>query len=396
MKKLVEFIKKCKFIIFFVLGLLFIRCFFVFLILNNIPDIGIDKSTWVFWWGGDELNYFRIAKDFLDWQFLPRSFPLGYPIFLLPFITIFKAQVLSDIYIPVVAVNSIIVYTAVTILVYYLAKQFWQKKIVPLVISGFFLVYPYLFYWFFDNFATDNPIINSFKINRFGQLQFFLSISDFLSMLLMLGALLLFINIIKKQQYNWKKILALGLMTSWAVVTRMQNFVVLPIYFFVLIYYKKYKSALYFTLANLPLGLLQIYANIKANGSLFNSVYNEELEERLGTAIFSIKNISKLFEYTTRYSPILLYLALIASGIMIVGTYKMIKKNSQTGIIIGLYFYANLILLSCVAMSYLNPRYFLPIIPIAFIVFYLGFEYVGLSIYKNVQRKKNSDNNSGL
>ena len=76
---------------------------------------------------------------------------------------------------------------------------------------------------------------------------------------------------------------------------------------------------------------------------------------------------------------------------------KIIKENKKRGIIINIYFYAIILSLSFIAMTFLNPRYFLPVIPVGFILLYAGTEQVIFYIKKYVFNfEKINNNNPGV
>ena len=173
-----------------VVSLLAVRGAMLFFALHGMPDLGADKSSWVTRFGGDEFNYFESAVALLSWDFVPGAFPIGFSLFLVPFVWGFGADSMIDIVKPIILLQSVIFYTIASVLVYILAKQFLIKRIKALAVTLIFTIYPYLFYAFFHFFAQGS-VIESFKISRFAQLMFFLALSDPLAMILMISSLLI-------------------------------------------------------------------------------------------------------------------------------------------------------------------------------------------------------------
>lgn len=346
--------------------------------MHNIPYLEIDESTWARGIGGDKENYYESAKALLNWEFLSWSHPLGFSLLLVPFVWILKPGIIYEIIKPIVALQSIGFYILATFFVYLLAKKFLIKRYKALIVSLFFVIYPYFFYFFFHFFAQDSGIIQTFKMTRFTQLMFLSLLSDPLSIILMLGSLLLILNIYKKDSI--KLALFLGVITSWAAITRMQNVIIAPIYSIIFLFFRKFKNLTYFIIGLIPLGLFQLYANYKGSGSISGTVYNEEWKSDLGVPIISLKYPFKIIEYSINYSPLFLILLGLIILLVILGIHKLIQEHRAEGIILASYFFSILLFLSFIVISFLNPRYFLPIIPVLFILMYAGTEKIVLLI----------------
>ncbi len=347
--------------------LVVVRIICLYLTLHNIPYVGAIKDTWFGEAGGDQMEYFNAARGLLNWDFIPNSYPLGYSLLLMPFILIFKPNSILDIAKPIVILQSVIFYSLAIIFVYFLAKQF-LKKSSSLIIALLFAIYPYLFYLFFHFFSQSSELLQNFTITRFNQLMFFLPLSDPLSTILVLGSLLFVLKIYDKEEA--KSTIFLGLIVSWAVITRLQNAILGPVYVIIFLAKKQFKNAAYFILSSIPLGLLQMYANYRINGSPFKTVYSN-LAGAVGPEI-SFKYPLKIVEYSLNYSPILLFLLLILALLVIIGAKKIIGSNKEKGLILIFYSFSVLAFISVFSMTFLNPRYFLPIIPAVFIFIFAG------------------------
>jgi hypothetical protein len=362
--------------------LVVVRIICLYLTLHNIPYVGAIRDTWFGEAGGDQMEYFNAAKSLLSWNFIPNSYPLGYSLLLLPFILIFKPASILDIARLVVILQGVIFYSLATIFVYLLARQF-LRKLLSLSIASFFLIYPYLFYLFFHYFSPATELMRNFTITRFNQLMFFLPLSDPLSTILVLGSFLLILKIYNKD--DKRSSIFLGFITSWAIITRLQNAILGPIYVVVFLVKRQYKNAVYFILSSIPLGLLQMYANYRINGSPFKTVYSN-LSGAAGPEI-SFKYPLKIIEYSLHYSPLFLVLLLITAFLVIIGAVRIIRLNREKGWLLAVYFFSFLAFISFFSMTFLNPRYFLPIIPAIFIFIFAGFD----GVYDLLVNIKNRD-----
>jgi hypothetical protein len=362
-----------------IVGLVVLRIIFLCLYLHDIPNLGVDRSTWRCCAGGDEGGYFNSARSIINWRFSPSDSTLGYPIILAPFIFITGAVQLEDIFKFVSVFHSVIIYSITAILVYCLAKIYLEKKIKAVIVAGIFTVYPYFGYAAFCLLSDKIPFLHDFITSRFAQLNYFLALSDPLSTLLMLGSLLLFLHVIKNKTV-WPFIF-LGLIASWAAITRLQNGIILPFYGILILIFNKFRNAVYFAVGALPLLFLQLYANYQANSSVFANVYSTTPVSQFDVPSFSLFYPLKLIAYIMEYQPIFFIPLIILSALMIFGFYLLIRKNKFSGyVLLG---YASAVLLSIIFYepTFRNPRYFLPIMPIFFIILYASLEKLILIMF---------------
>ncbi len=375
--KIISFSKKHP--LFFAISIiLIVRIGIFFLTYFGFPDLGGNENGYIVRLNGDELDYFKSAKALLGFNFIANSFPIGYAIFLAPFVWIFNAESLPEILKPVVIIQSIIFYSAVTLIVYNIAKKIFQEKIRSIIVSVIFLFYPYLFYFFFNFFAGNSDTILNFKITRFSQLMFFPVLSDPLSMLLMVSSLLLMLNIYNKKRPKTSALL--GFILSWAVITRFQNAIIGPVFAIIFLFKKQYKNFIYYAVASVPLLLFQLYANFDGSGSPFKTAYGGQWEQSLGAPAVSITYPLKIIEYALNYSPLLLLPVVLGMILMLIGAWGAIKKSGGKGVIVAVYTFSILGFISLLAPTFLNPRYFLPIIPLIIIFTYLGIEKIYILI----------------
>jgi len=202
------------------------------------------------------------------------------------------------------------------------------------------------------------------------QLMFWPVASDPLAFLLLLASLLIVLKLAKRKiiSDNWAVIL--GFLASAAFVTRIQNVLVLPLYFLMLIFMKKVRPAIYFVLGSLPLLAMQLYVNFASRGSIFKTSY----EVYDSSYYISWNYALRIFTYPLEYGWIIFVPLVLIVLFMVYGFYLLIKRQKLIGWLILFYFIANTILLPFIEPTFRNPRYFLPVVPVMIILFFIAAE----------------------
>lgn len=353
--------------------LVIFRFLVLFLALNGIPAIGVVKEDWLFQAGSDARSYFQTAKDLFGAEEFKIN-PLGLPLLLAIFIKILGAGNINDLAKPMVVLYTVVLYTLSTLLVYWLAKRILRKKIWAFVVAGFFNIYPYLFYYFIHFLGSGSSVVQHANQVIFMWLSFLGLLSEPLSAFLMLLALFLVFKIIGAKRENFAVALLLGLVGGWACITRFQNFVIVPFYIFIFTVLQKFKSALFFVLGVAPFILLQIFFDYLARGSVFNAGYNfsksGDVKEGM---VVSFSYLFRIVKYPLENCPWLFIPMAIGGTLLVLGIYWAIKQDKKTGLILAGYFFANTIPLLFFEAALRNPRYFLPVLPVAFIFIVAGF-----------------------
>lgn len=373
-----------------IIALVVLRLLFLYLAVNDMPFTGAvaDKEVWWIHHGGDEVSYFQSAKALLNWEFVPKSQPLGFSIILAPIVFILDAEDVANIAKIVVILHSIIFYTLAVILVYWLVMEVLGKKKVALTLSGVFLIYPYFFYYFFYIFSNGSEVIMDFMIGRFKQLMFFTMYSDPLSMLVVLFSLILLIKLIKrKDSYKLQRLLLLGVITSFAVIIRMQNAMLLPFYAIVIVYFLKFRSAFYFIAGAFPFILFQLYANFMSNRAILKSAYGLKKGPNMSISMISIEYPLRIFTYPLEYSPLLFLPMALALLTLLAGMYNIVKQSKDIGLILSGYLIVNVGFIMFLEPTFRNPRYFLNVIPAVLILVYFGLLFF-YEFIKNARHKQ--------
>ncbi|MCD4762212.1 hypothetical protein K8R32_04620 [bacterium] len=355
--------------------IIIIRIFCVWLAAHDMPYTGASEKG-MDWWavhGGDGAGYFQSAKALLSWDFLPKASPIGFPLLLLPFLILFGTSAIQSIAVEFMIFQSIIMYAIATLLVFKLAQRMLKNKKKAGVVCGLFLVYPYLFYFIFSLMPA-NKIIELYLVSRFKQIMFLTIHSDALSMILMITSLIILLDVMTKKQRNKTSVVLLGFLSSAAVITRLQNAIILPFYSILLFIGKNWKRALYYAAATIPLLGWLFYINIVSNAGILQTAYRWEIGPEKAVLISWIYPL-RLITYPLHYGswlfiPMFLVLLLIGYG-----AYRVIKKDKNKGLLILSYFLVNTIFILFFRSTLFNVRYFLPVIPVFLIFLVVGVEY---------------------
>jgi len=145
---IIDLLKACKerleksvFII--LLFLILARIISVILYYNGIPpnifhSLGLTPNI-----SPDQFEYFRVALSFSKFEFTTTQYPIGLPLLLVPFIYIFHADALSDIFMPVSIFNSIFLYCLSIPLIYGIANRITRSNKISLLASALWVLFPY-------------------------------------------------------------------------------------------------------------------------------------------------------------------------------------------------------------------------------------------------------------
>lgn len=84
----------------------------VLLSMQDIPHTGVKEGGWWFYHGGDEKIYFNVAKSIADLNLIaePPYFPIGFSLFLAPFIYFAGATQITDILKPVFIIHAFLLF----------------------------------------------------------------------------------------------------------------------------------------------------------------------------------------------------------------------------------------------------------------------------------------------
>ena len=141
------------------LSLILVRIVLVMLYYNGIPpnlfhDIGLTHGICP-----DQFEYFRVALCFSKFEFAVTQYPIGLPSLLVPFIYVFHANTLADIFMPVSVFNSIILYSASILLIYGIANKITGDNKISLLASILWVILSYKLGCMWVYVSSEPPMI---------------------------------------------------------------------------------------------------------------------------------------------------------------------------------------------------------------------------------------------
>src|SRR5438045_799064 len=95
-----------------VLQVLVVALFFF----DLIHDPNHQTSRFIFHHGGDENDYFALARSLLTGTLIDSKFSLGYPLMLAPWIAAFRAAIPADVIQPVALFSALVMFPLAQIL----------------------------------------------------------------------------------------------------------------------------------------------------------------------------------------------------------------------------------------------------------------------------------------
>lgn len=372
-----------------ILLIIFIRVLTLVLVINDVPYTGAQEKG-IDWWtrhGGDEERYYASAQALSKGEVIKNSPPIGYSMFLTPFLLTFGADEISQIAKPVIFFQGIILYAIAVVLVYLIAEAVFKNRKKTLLIAALFIVYPYLFYFFADFLFHNAELLTKFAVSRFKQLMYLVILSDPLSSVIVLFSLYFVLNIVNnKDKKGWKS-MALGLFSGFSVLLRMQNIILVPLYLILLGLFRKIKSIYGFIIGGLPFLLLFMFFNYVSHDSILKTTYGFKKGINNDIPMISYKYSLRIITYPLEYSPWLIVPIVLGMLLLLVGSWWLIKNNKKSGLVITSYFFIVILFLSFIEPVFRNPRYFLAIFPILFILTYSGLEFLFIKTYEYFRKK---------
>ena len=248
--------------------LILARIVLVILYYNGIPPnlfhaIGLTPNIC-----SDQFEYFRIAQSFSKFEFTEMIYPIGLPLLLVPFIYIFHANTLADIFMPVSVFNSIFLYSASILLIYGIANRITGNNKISLLASTLWVLLPYKLssmWWVYV--LSDPPMI-----------------------FVVLLAIYLYLR--GKESMNLKYPFFVGMLTAFGVIFRIPG--ALFVLFFALMYgfERKFKHCIMFLASTLIFHIPQFMYNSIAYHSVIKTGYSTVTS----TPRFSINYVVPFFD----------------------------------------------------------------------------------------------------
>ncbi|MDP2044392.1 MAG: hypothetical protein Q8K15_04410, partial [Candidatus Omnitrophota bacterium] len=309
---------------------------------------------WYFHHGGDEISYFELAKSLVNLKPIKMDAFLGYPLFLTPFIYLYKAETIENILKPVLIIQAFILFNLSIILVALIAKEITKSKLVAGITAFLWTFYPWVLYLLVGR--TKDFYLGGIFLTHHLWLP---ALSDSISALFLFLAVYLFLISLRKQaiEYHIFTAILIGL----AALTRPFNGIMTLLFVSIYLYQRKLKNTLYFGLAVFTILFPQF---------LYNWVFwKRPLTQWLSLGElgdwFSIKYIGSHLSVILAYAPYCLFLSVI----MIFGFVALYKRNIEKSIFV---FYWAISYFIFYGISTYDPftflRYLIPAFPAFFML----------------------------
>jgi len=225
--------------------LILIRTVMVLLSMQDIPHSGVKEGGWWFEPGGDEIQYFALAKPISQLNLVSSRVTLGYPLFLAPFIYLTNAQDIKDILKPIFIIQAFILFSLSIILVALIAKQLFQNLRIATLGAGIFTFFPYIFYIIFHHLGPYYPEMGLYRGEMaFISLNWLQVLSDPLSAFLVFLCFFLFFRELEREKPRPSFLILLGILSGFSALVRIGNILLPAVITFVCLLKKKFKEAI--------------------------------------------------------------------------------------------------------------------------------------------------------
>lgn len=286
-----------------------------------------------------ETEFFRLAKSLAEFKPILTHPVLGFPIFLVPFIWIFRAEVIEDILLPVVLFHSVLFFGMSVLLVASIAKTLSnENKKVALLSTGLWVILPYLIYLI----VLFNPRLACLDITQ--KRTFYLMWTTLLddplySFLIILGVYIFIKSLNHRDKISYS--ILVGILFGFASLVNPLTSTVIGISFILIFLFMKYIRAFTYSVITFGMfGIPQLVYNWYFNGSPFNFLamgpeialsYNGKVILKnlaLSNIIFSLNRIRERFDISFYHYLLFWFLLILISIIYI------LKKKDKSKILV--------------------------------------------------------------
>lgn len=365
-----------KFFIWGIVGLAILRFIMVFLLMNNIPFTDMQDKGFRPNFGGsyfpDEVHYFELAGSFAKFSPIPNVANLGYPLFLAPIIFFTGASSPIDIVKVVFIIQAFLFFSLAIVIVALVSFEIIKSRKLSLVAAALFTVYPYTLFAILK--LADFPrVIPAFHY------QMWINIgADYLSAILLYFGFYLLIRKYNYNSLNFYSTTVISVVFAAAALVRVANILYLPLIFLILFFIKKYHQSFTFGIIASLVYLPQLIYNSYFFGSPFTYGYRIQelsghgLETKILGGWLSINNVYIFFEKIWLNLPILIWVLPVLAAILIIGFWRLFKKEKYLSITLGFWILLNIGFYIFFVDAQSQLRYFIPSIPPLIILFILG------------------------
>lgn len=358
-----------------IVALIFLRFVLVFLMMHNIPYTDMRLGGFRPNFGGsywpDEVNYFNLARSFVDLKPTTNVANIGYPLFLAPIIYATGATDTVGITKAVFIIQAFLFFGLAIILVALITLEIFKKRNLSLLAATLFVTYPYLLFGILK-LAHFSRAVPAFHY------QMWINIAaDYLAAILIYLGFYLFIKRFNTANLNLVAAMLVGALISGAALVRVANILYLPLIFLILLWIKKYRESLAFGLTAFLVYLPQWFYNFYFFGSPLTYGYQvPQIGFPSGTKVlgdwFSFNNVAVFFNHVGNNLPAAMVLMLAFFLILSLGFLKMFRQQKVLAITLGFWILLNIGFYIFFVAAQSQLRYFIPSIPALIILFFAG------------------------
>lgn len=338
---------------------------------------------------GQEDEYFKLAFSLARFKPVDSYRLLGFPILLLPFIWLTKANNFGQLLLPVAIFHACVLAPISIILVALIAKRLAREWKVALFSATIWTFFPYLVCVFVHTnplFCRDVPAM------RMAHQMWLQALSDPPSTFLVLLAIYTFLVSLDKKNISYP--LLTGIFFGLATLVRPGNAGLAFLFLSFYLYKRKFKNLFLFISSGFFVAIPQFFYNWRFYGSPFKFTtffltlrsYAAEDSRLLGRSMdaLSVKNFLFFLEQITfKFTPIFLWLIFIIFLVIIYTLFRLYRECRRDAVVLILWILPYLLIYGSSIYLYLSILHLLmPIIPALIIIISIALKdlYLTFSI----------------
>jgi hypothetical protein len=288
----------------------------------------------IFHHGGDQLEYFDLARSLSELRVTPSRYPLGFSLFLVPFILTTNPETARSL-IPSVSLFQGLILIPLTYIIFSATiKKGFKNRYLWLITTLTLVVLP-LIMWL--GLALVGIPLEGGDIAV--RLTGFQMLSDPLALTLTYGIIFLFGLASKKNHtsspYIW---ITIGLLCGALTITRLSGLLLPVVILLLLILQGNHKQAVTVALLSVCFTIPQFIYNYHFFGSPLRTGYNI-FARNASQGFFSFINLTNGIRAlaSSRWLPISLFSLAVILFALIIGSYSLLRLNRKLGLLIVLF-----------------------------------------------------------
>lgn len=361
---------------------IFIRIIIILIIFHSLSVAGVlhifgKQDGFLNLMGLDNENeYFDMSQAIIRGKPIMTIRTIGWPLFLIPFIHLFKATEVKQILFPVSFFNSLILYNICIILIAIITLRLTNNLKVAILAAILWTIFPWIVYFLTKvNPEYDYP---GLSLSRLLCQMFMHFLTDGASVCFVLSAFYFFIISLNNKKSLWPIIS--GLSFAISVLIRPPNIALLSVVMFIYIKRKEFRKTSVFIITALIVFLPQFIYNWFASHSLLNLKTIIGFENRVvvgmgyGLPFYSMRFVpSNLIQIFQKFPFYILFILGLVSIIVIMTLIDLYRKAKLPFYILCLWILAYIFINGLYYDTAANLlRYAMPIIPALLICISIG------------------------